>query len=456
MGYLKRRALCGAAWLAASVLLMIVSLSALQTALPGADAARLSGRYDGEGQLFTAMDRVRDELSGADAAPQARLTAWSQTRDETVSVRELNATLTVDALWVSGASDLVMNTKPLRGALPAFDGAREIALSQDAALKLFGSLDVLGQTVRCGDTDYRVVCVFERATGWLAPAADAQRALVMLPAELHKDGEDARMQALECAFPAGYTEGARQSLELWLGRANVAVPERIEDWADTRDLCAFLARLPWMLMALLGAWSLLRQGYGMLRAGIARFATLRADRVTATLHAYRALLHSVGVFALLAAAAAWMCYLGAGLPKLPPAYIPTRWSDLSFWPTLTQSAFSGLAQSALRGASHPDLQRLNLAALSALLAVASMPPLVFAGRALAQAAMIADGQAPRHTFWALSAALLAPPLAMLLARRMGYAPTAPPSAFILPTALALALILAGPVSKFIRNQEVSP
>lgn len=420
----KRRALCGAVWLALAVLLMVFSQSALTTAFPG--GAVLSARYDGEGPAFSGIRRVREQAVDERGDPVAGIVAW---REKKAQLRQesTGAEVEADAIWVDGPSEAVWDLKPLSGSLPVFGDENIAALSRDMAMKLFGSVDVLGQTIACEGKRFTVACVFELPGGASAPAADPGRGLAILPASALpiEEGEEApTAQGFDCLFPADDPGDPDAAVENWFTKAGVTGPDRVENRARTKALVAFMASLPQGLMALLAALLLAGESVRQARAASVRLRMLREDRRVGPAGLFGAL--AIKPLQAMAFALSGLgILLLSGGARLPPALIPSRWSDLAFWPSLLNEFLADVAERALRGAARQDLVTQNLAALSCILAVFALPAIWFSYRAFRQGAHSSGGVLPEGMRWLIPVMFFYAPAATLLARCAGLTVGAP-------------------------------
>ncbi len=219
------------------------------------------------------------------------LTFWTEQSGVEVSAngREERARL----LAVCGDAARVTAGRMLSGTPPAAPGG--CAISGALAWRLWGALDVTGLELTAGERRYSVTGVFEDEALCLI----AQNAADEAPydnVELCLPGPDASRGALSFARAGG-----------------LGAPAYTMDGGALAALAGLMCRMPLALGAL------------VLLARFARGLSPRAKRRLA----YAALL----AFAL--------C-LPRLLAALPAAWIPTRWSDFSFWQELARSAADGV------------------------------------------------------------------------------------------------------------------
>lgn len=437
--FLRRRARCGAAWLAMAVFLMVLSRSAAFTVFPR--DLKLSGRYDGDGPAFTEISRVRDQAEDEQGEPQASIAAWAE-QEAQLLAESTGAELLVDAMWVDGPLDALWDLKPASGSLPVFGEGDVIALSRDAAAKLLGSADVLGQTVECEGKKFTVACVFDLPEGAAAPAADPGRGLAFLPASAlpeEEDGESVLAEGIDCLFQRGFSGDPESALDDWFSKAGVDAPDRVEDLSETRGMFAFAAELPQLLMAFLAALILAREAVRRVCRASARYTALREDRLTGSGQLLRTIAAGLTWAALYALPALGILTF-SGSARLPPACIPSRWSDLGFWPGLLDGWLAAAAESAGRGMPRPDLVRVNLAALACLAALLALPAVWFSYRAFRQSA-----QSGGRVAWLLPLPLLLAPASAFLMRRIGLTPDAEGAALWLPALFAAVCMIRFPI-----------
>lgn len=173
---------------------------------------------------------------------------------------------------------------------------KQCALSDALAQELFGSLEVLGLTVRLAGETYSICGVFE-----------AQDKVLLYPSR----------QALTCAELRGVSwDIPKTDAEQWCAAAGLPTPYIIRYGPQRVWLARLLCLVPLLL------------------AGIALLAAFL--KLT---FSWSCWVRSLVWFSLALAAALLLPVL---LRALPGWLIPSRWSDLSFWPELFQQIREGL------------------------------------------------------------------------------------------------------------------
>lgn len=177
----------------------------------------------------------------------------------------------------------------VQGTAPGIFG-RQCAVSTALAWQLFGSTDILGQTVTLDRTDYTISGVFTSQTGTL-----------LYPAR--SGFTHAELRGVSTDTPK---TGATQ----WASAAGLPAPQAIDYGPQKVWLARTLCHLPAVLVGLCLLAAFLGFVHGLP-------------------HALRSIVY-FGTAVLLA------LLLPYFLQGLPGWLIPARWSDFSFWPRLLQ------------------------------------------------------------------------------------------------------------------------
>lgn len=268
-------------------------LCGLALALAFAAAGALRQAYPAfglryEAPLTEAQLRRAQETAAQDGV--YGLTFW---RQETGTLAQGNRRAEAGAVVYNGEGADCYPARFLRGGYPGAADAAGCALSSGAAWQLFGSEDVVGQTVTWNERAYRVRGVFQEKTALALLGAGAQ------------DG----FSNVELAgAPAG---DAREEALNFAAKAGLGAPDQLcygQSIAAFAGVCCFLP-LVW------AAWRLL-------------WAGLRKSRALPPLA--RQLLW----FGL---ALAFALCLPWALQSLPGWLVPARWSDFSFWTGLAET-----------------------------------------------------------------------------------------------------------------------
>jgi len=455
MKWMQRRAVCGAAWLAAAMLCLAGGQSAARAALPGAEN-RVACRFGAGGKSpdFSVVETLRARMgdSAADGRAQGEVTAWAQASGVEAACKETGGSVSVEALWIDGPSRLIWDWRAAGGSLPDFGSARVCALDAGTALRLFGSLDVAGQRVEVGGARLTVACVFELPQGLTVWGADPGAGLVLCPVQALDDPP--AVNALDFSVVSRDGQSAGEWASAWLSAAGIDSPASTDARAEQSQMLALATQAPSAALALLIACPLIAAAAALVRAAAKGCTAQWADRLAPVSRGWRTLGAGLAGAALLLALAA----LAAALPRIaihvPPSYLPTRWSDLSFWPELAAGFGEQSARRAMLPALRPDMVRDHWIALSAGLSLAAAPLFWLAWRAFRQAAR-PDAPVSR-LLWPAVAACSAALLAQLAVGALGWPPAGPPGLAALAVLLCVVppLLLAYPPAELLRKYRI--
>jgi hypothetical protein len=229
-------------------------------------------------------------------------------------------------------------------------------------------------------------------------------------------------EGIDILFQEGYPGDTGAAADGWFSKAGVTAPDRMENRTQTKALFSFIASLPRLLMLVLAAVILAKESVRRARAASARAAALRENRITGSGPLFGTIFRAYSGASLFALFALGFLLLAGTGARLPPAFIPSRWSDLGFWPGLLQRFLSDAAERALRGAARRELVTGNLSALACLTAILALPAVWFSCRAYRQSAYTAHGVMALGACLWTPAAILFAPAAALFTRRIGLTP----------------------------------
>lgn len=347
-----RKALWGALALALAVgsIALATRLIALADTVARADITYHTA--DGDGKPgFDALDGLRDVIEASDVP--GTVAAYAQTMSSAIQTEDGVAKTKVDALWVDGYAGLFLDVHMLAGLLPVFAGQSDCALDAATALTLFGSTDIVGQKVMVDDLELTVCGVFALPEGLPAWGASPGRGIALCPAALLE--EDPGVDALVFSLPPGGEKDPEEQSEQWMRDAGISVPSQRTDKAERHALYALWGEAFALVVALWTAWALVRVAAQLLMTGIGRFRRVALDPLASPRLGLRALLLGLaGGVAALGAVAAIVLWPPLAF-HVPPSYLPTRWSDLSFWPKLLAARGEAAAQRAMEVALRPEL-----------------------------------------------------------------------------------------------------
>lgn len=348
----RRKALWGALALAVAVGSIALATRLIALADTAARADITYHTADGDDKPgFDTLDGLRDAIEASNVP--GTVAAYAQTVSRAIQTEDGVAKTKVDALWVDGYAGLFMDAHMLAGLLPVFAGQSDCALDAATALTLFGSTDIVGQKVTVDDLELTVCGVFTLPEGLLAWGASPGRGIALCPAALME--EDPGVDALAFTVPSGGEKDPKEQSEQWMGDAGISVPSQRTDKAERHALYTLWGEAFALLAALWTAWTLVRVAVQLLMTGIGRFRRIALDPLASSRLGLRALLLGLaGGVAALGAAAAIVLWPPLAF-HVPPSYLPTRWSDLSFWPKLLASRGEAAAQRAMEVALRPEL-----------------------------------------------------------------------------------------------------
>lgn len=264
---------------------------------------------------------------------------WAQEK-RPIQAGAAEAETELDCLLYSGEAAAVWPANFIKGGYPGPTDLDGCALSKGAAWRLFGSLDVVGQTLRVNGQLHTIRGVFE---------GEDELVLLSLGARAPSGG----WQAMELSgLPTGQP---RQAALDFAQSAGLPTPDAVlmpQGFAGAAGVAA------WALPVLLGALALIVALWQ---------ATTRCPRVRP--------------WVLLGAALLIALLLPRALDALPPSLLPGQWSDFSHWTGLLKRAGDALQElfllrPGLRDARFKALLCRQLVIVAALLPCA----LVLCGR----------------------------------------------------------------------------
>ncbi|MCL1863923.1 MAG: hypothetical protein FWF78_10195 [Defluviitaleaceae bacterium] len=219
-------------------------------------------------------------------------TFWSE------SQAELSAgarTAYVNAISFSGDATLVWPTTYIAGTAPGSVDINGIAVSYALAHRLWGSIDIIGQTVYVEESSRIVRGVFEGST---------ELALISFHIE------DVSQSWTVVELSGGMAHPTRRDAEQFAIFSGLGAPDYVI-MGGALALARFVSLLPVLVLAAHGAvWIFIQTPTSARYAGLIMIALS----------------------------------LPLVLNALPPWLIPNRWSDFSFWANLTQNANDGIRE----------------------------------------------------------------------------------------------------------------
>ncbi|GHU68315.1 hypothetical protein FACS1894184_09990 [Clostridia bacterium] len=426
------------AWLAAGMVLWCMASGAMRAMDSQWNPDRVSF-MPASGSLNLGDLKSLREAIADDTGSAGKVTGWAETRVASVGVGATAASSTVDTLWVDGDASLVWNMPLVNGNYPVADDAEGIAIDEKSALSLFGSTDIIGRTVTVGGVDLAVRGVFTIPEGLSSLGVDPGRGLAIRAA-----ADDTAIASLEFLVQGSGSDSAAVA-KAWMQSAGVSTSGMFDSHNDTRVLARLMESLPALLLALfilLEIWRALRLLWSV---ELTDWRALKSnhtmpDRAAWSLVGYWAL----GLAALVVGALAvvWMLPPFAGLPV---SYLPTAWSDFSFWPNLITSRLQSAAQWAMQGVTRPDrAYRLTSWWCVGLIAAAAAC-LIHSRSLMIRSAAYGSKLVLEPTMWDALAVTASMPLGLWAARFAGWEARVPPAAVVMAAAwwLAIAALRAG-------------
>lgn len=372
MGWKSRFVAWGVICLAMAALCVAGGAGAMEAAL-SATQGRVACRYDGDGPSLEELKILRDSITGSekDGKAEGVVTAWTQTSNTELAVDGLGSALEVDALWIDGEAWRIWSWDVVRGALPVFGTERVCALDGKSARKLFGSSDILGQQVEIDGVSYTVACVFELPDGLAAWGADPGNGLALCPAAAL--AEPPLFQALDFDVIPQDAQTPKEWVEAWLNESRTPQPVWTDALWQQRRLLALAAQCAPIMLLFFILWTLGKAGFRLLRSANREARICWSDRSLPVARGWRIWALGLAGAGALGILAVWAASLVPISLDVPPDYLPTRWSDLSFWGTLARESAQEQAARQMLGALRSDMLRSRSYDLSMGFSLAALP-----------------------------------------------------------------------------------
>ncbi len=236
---------------------------------------------------------------------------WGQKDGVSITNQDLERNVQADEILLCGNPELVFEDCRMLDREDT-DGC---LVDEKTAWELFGSLDVAGQKLTCDGKDYTIrgvipgnkkIFAILADAGQTKPAAGMEPETAMEP-NTGMESEKNVLNRITLAKPEGKT-----------------VQELYSEWNNRYDMSAKL-----MDLELLGGMS----GLCMLLVPVTGFFCI-GWQLYRQFRKQEHLLRKVGIAVLAVLILTGFCIFLKHQVQIPDEYIPTRWSDFSFWSTL--------------------------------------------------------------------------------------------------------------------------
>lgn len=243
------------------------------------------------------INEVEDALENARAHTGTVLdaTLWLRYEDQSV-LNEWNREVTLPVLLVNGDGKLAYPSYYMMGDSPVRGDAKGCAVDQKAADALFGSQNVLGNVLAWEGHLYIIRGIIKGMDGIVIIQAD--------------EGDERKFNTLALRVPP--EANGREVVESFVFSNGLAMPDAILDAPFRIQFMEAVALLPAWIIAIT-----------LIVKMITRTVRLRATPILC-------LCAAIATVAI----AAIILYAAQFSPPWPERFIPTKWSDFTFWKEL--------------------------------------------------------------------------------------------------------------------------
>ena len=266
--------------------------------------------------------------------PAFQFCIWGQKEDVLLSNENLSRSVKADAIVLCGNPELLFEDC----RMPVREDDRGCLLDEKAAWELFGDVQAAGKEISCEGKNYTIRNVVPGTEGLIAFQAGKGQAEKSggLEGEKSSDSIDGVMQRITIQKPEGYSVDDLESA--WSNRYGI-----FADVLDTELLrgiggCCVLL-FPISLCLLFGIY-LYRQRTLWDVPSWASGRLIGDNRQKSFLQ--KSFLQKAAAVELLLVLAAMLLLFLKGFVKIPEGYIPTRWSEFSFWARLWETKTEGV------------------------------------------------------------------------------------------------------------------
>lgn len=378
----------GGIWLVLGVCLWAAGAACLNMVAGDSSAVRVSMRYaPNAAPAFGGIAGFYNELeSRRDEPPQGRLTAWAEKRGGSIASSEWNANASIDVFYVDGDVQQVMPLLLMAGGFPDRADAQGAAVDVETAVKLFGSTEPIGLQATLDGQEIIIRGVFEKPKGLLSWGMDTGRGMVVTSAAgaAASDSKGVGVQGAEITLPAGLSpDEAKQAANQLAGEMGLGGAAVVWEHSGDTALLGQALQLPGWIMMATAAWMMLRAalscGSMLIRLGYRR----ARSRIVPVRVARNTLIRALIFPMVLLAAGAGIIWVVRPSFYLPPAYIPTQWSDTGFWVELVKKSMLEHAQRGVLTTPRPDAMQQALTNTGIFFVVAAVACMILLGSALA-------------------------------------------------------------------------
>ena len=388
--------------------------------------SRVSYREPDSRLSFDALKELRRQMA---LDGEGEVTGWGQSLSEEIRAGATSDSTRVDVIWVDGSAPLIWSLPLKNGQFPGKTDAIGCAMDEKTALKLFGTLDIIGKEVSIAGEQMAIRGVFTLPEGVNALSSDPGRGLAFCPAALANDS--IHMTAMEFIARPGSGITAKEQAEEWLNAAAMSAGGSLDGHRDTQDLMTLFTSLPGFLLMAMALAEVYLAFLTLTKAIWHKWAALKSDRSVHGRQLLRIAAMWCALTLLLLVIGAIIIRLPDFSTSIPASFLPTRWSDFGFWPKKVEQLLQDQVHARLFPALRPDLMEGGLIKAGILLSLASV---LFIG--LARLALKRGVTQVSITSISACAGVLimAAPLFLWLVQRMGWIPTLLPGMAYLPAA----------------------
>ena len=254
MRLIKRTIHMGAIWLILAICLWSFGSSSLLSVVAPSGEARVSLRYSPETKpSFSGIQNFYDEQS---IKPEKQslpglLTAWAEEKNQSLSALEWNAYASADVYYVDGNVTDVLDLRLISGYFPERTDKLGVAIDVTVAVKLLGSSNPVGVSIRRNEKEYIIRGVFESPKGLKSWGMDTEKGMAVFSSAVLEAGSQIGVQGVEVVLPAGGTASENKSNAIQtagymgLGGASLTI-----DHSSSDSVLRQLTKFPgWVMMA---------------------------------------------------------------------------------------------------------------------------------------------------------------------------------------------------------------